>query len=450
MDEWVLLPEILMIGHNGAHAQALSRKIAGRDVHALRSGLGLFIILFLLIIEMASPMVVSAQPQIPFDGLQLTYFSETTQTLQERVGIQATSWARLLFHNVTASSSKMDINANATITQNNQKQTREFNTTTDFPTDRDTLIFLRNGGRDTLTILAGPSELIIPSFPGLTIDLNRSWNLYDEPSVRTPFGAFSAYRYHTTIKSISIPTGGTLDLDFYASYEMNTQVLIAGEVWATLNGSSALIEQTEIREANIFSTQKPSGCLIATATYGSDLAPQVQFLRDFRDQKLDNTYAGYNFMIAFNAFYYFWSPSAAGIIHSDMQLQSLMRILLYPLLLVLEASAWVFDIFSFQGELAAVMAGVVASALLGLVYLWIPSIVICKRYKNSVRRSLKPLAAILVGAAITLVISEIYSNSTLASASSAALVLANLLLFGALPAVFHDFRAKSFQPKRRQ
>jgi hypothetical protein len=427
-----------MIEHNAAPEQALSRKIAGRDAHGLRSGLEFFMVTFLLFVEIASPMVVLAQPQIPFDGLQLAYFSQTTQTLQERVGIQATSWMRLFFHNVTAASSKMDINANATITQNNQEQTREFNTTIDFPTDRNTLLFLKNGGKDNLTIFAGPSELLIPSFPGLTVDLNRSWNLYDEPLVRTPLGAFSAYRYHTAIKSSSLPTGGTLDLDFYASYEMNTQVLIAGEVWATLNGSSAMIAQTEIRQANVFSTQNPSGCLIATATYGSALAPQVQFLRDFRDQKLDNTFAGYNFMTAFNAFYYFWSPSAASTVRSNTGLQSLMQVLLYPMLLVLKASAWVFDFASFQGELAAVMAGLVASALLGVVYLWIPSIVICKRYKNGVRRSLKPLTAILVGATITLVISEVYANSLLASSGSAALVLANLLLFGALPSVFPD------------
>lgn len=430
--------------------RGIESKIAGRAVHEMRSRLASFMIMLLLFIEIASPMVVFAQPQIPFNGLQLTYFSQTTQTLQERIGIQATSWATLLFHNVTAASSKMDINANATIIQNNQKQSKEFNTTIDFPTDTDTLIFLRNGGRDNLTIFAGPSELIIPSLPGLTVDLSRTWNLYDKPSVRTPLGTFSAYRYHTATKSIGLPTGGTLDLDFYASYEMNTQVLIAGEVWATLNGSSVMIAQTEIREANIFSTQKPSGCLVATATYGSVLAPQVQFLRDFRDQKLDNTYAGYNFMMAFNAFYYFWSPSAAAAIHSDAQLQSLMRILLQPLLLVLKASAWVFDLFSFQGELAAVMAGLVASALLGVVYLWIPSIVICKRYKSGVRRSLKPLAVILVGATIVLAISEIHASSLLAGAGSTALVLADLLLFGALPSIFPDFGAKVFWSKRRQ
>lgn len=396
-------------------------------------------ILCLLLIVIFSPLIlVFGQPRIPFDGLKLTYFSETTPTLQERTGIHAVSWITLFFHNVSATSSKMDIYVNATMTQDNQQQAEKFNLTVDFPTNRDTLIFLRDGEEENLTIYAGPSGLAIPSFPGLAVDLTRSWNLHDKPLIRTPLGAFSGYRYHTAVKSIQLPSGGTLDLDFYAFYETNTQVLMTGEVWATLNGSSAMIANTEIRGANVFSTQGPSPCLIATATYGSDLAPEVQFLRDFRDQKLDRTFAGYNFMIAFNTWYYSFSPWVANTIHVSWQLQSPMRTLLYPLITILKVSAVLFDVFSFQPELAAVMAGLVSSGLLGIFYLWIPSIIICKRYKNGVKRTVKPLTAILGGAAIGVAVSEVFANSLLAGASSVALVLANLFLFAALPSIFSD------------
>jgi len=53
------------------------------------------------------------------------------------------------------------------------------------------------------------------------------------------------------------------------------------------------------------------GCLIATATYDSELAPQVQNLRELRDGKLLQTESGSAFMASFNDFYYSFSPAIA-------------------------------------------------------------------------------------------------------------------------------------------
>ncbi|MDC4213977.1 MAG: peptidylprolyl isomerase, partial [Candidatus Nitrosopumilus limneticus] len=57
--------------------------------------------------------------------------------------------------------------------------------------------------------------------------------------------------------------------------------------------------------------EKGGGCLIATATYGSELAPQVQLLREIRDNSLLNTESGTVFMKTFNEFYYSFSPTIA-------------------------------------------------------------------------------------------------------------------------------------------
>ena len=54
-----------------------------------------------------------------------------------------------------------------------------------------------------------------------------------------------------------------------------------------------------------------SGCLIATATYGTEMAPQVQELRELRQNTLLATQSGATFMGAFNDLYYSFSPTVA-------------------------------------------------------------------------------------------------------------------------------------------
>ena len=61
-------------------------------------------------------------------------------------------------------------------------------------------------------------------------------------------------------------------------------------------------------EGIIKSIPSGGGCLIATATYGSELSPQIQQLRELRDNQLLNTESGTSFMNAFNEFYYSFSP----------------------------------------------------------------------------------------------------------------------------------------------
>ena len=55
----------------------------------------------------------------------------------------------------------------------------------------------------------------------------------------------------------------------------------------------------------------PSQCLIATAAFGSELTPQVQYLRHFRDHYILSTASGTAFMKVFNTVYYSFSPQVA-------------------------------------------------------------------------------------------------------------------------------------------
>lgn len=74
------------------------------------------------------------------------------------------------------------------------------------------------------------------------------------------------------------------------------------------------------------------GCLIATATYGTELAPQVQQLREIRDQKLMKTEFGKSFMVSFNEFYYSFSPYIADYERENPVFKETVKIFLTPMI----------------------------------------------------------------------------------------------------------------------
>jgi len=111
-----------------------------------------------------------------------------------------------------------------------------------------------------------------------------------------------------------------------------------------------------------------SGCLIATAAFGSELAPQVQQLRDFRDGLALNTMAGSSFMQVFNAWYYSFSPAVADYERDAPWLKNTVQVAIYPLLGILDLSTAVYGLLGFSDEVAIVGAGLTASSLIGLVY----------------------------------------------------------------------------------
>ena len=70
-----------------------------------------------------------------------------------------------------------------------------------------------------------------------------------------------------------------------------------------------------IAESTIEQNSPPNdgGCLIATATYGSEMATEVQQLRELRDNQLLQTESGTAFMGTFNDIYYSFSPYIADM-----------------------------------------------------------------------------------------------------------------------------------------
>ncbi len=74
------------------------------------------------------------------------------------------------------------------------------------------------------------------------------------------------------------------------------------------------------------------GCLIATAVYGSEMAPQVQFLREIRDDKLMSTATGASFMAGFNQLYYTFSPTIADLERENPLFKEAVKLAITPML----------------------------------------------------------------------------------------------------------------------
>jgi len=78
--------------------------------------------------------------------------------------------------------------------------------------------------------------------------------------------------------------------------------------------------------------KRKGGCLIATAAFGSEMAPQVQLLREIRDNTVLQTESGTSFMAGFNQFYYSFSPTIADYERENPAFKEVVKITLTPLL----------------------------------------------------------------------------------------------------------------------
>ena len=90
--------------------------------------------------------------------------------------------------------------------------------------------------------------------------------------------------------------------------------------------------ETATLTINVLSTAGGGGCLIATAAFGSEMAPQVQFLRELRDNTVLQTESGSAFMTGFNQFYYSFSPYIADYERDNPTFKETVKLTLTPLL----------------------------------------------------------------------------------------------------------------------
>ena len=122
--------------------------------------------------------------------------------------------------------------------------------------------------------------------------------------------------------------------------ESNTFVTLEfngmGTHYLTISGSTyqnaQQTDDSNDKASEDFTESNGGGCLIATAAFGSEIAPQVQFLREIRDNTVLQTHSGTAFMTGFNQFYYSFSPAIADYERENPVFKEAVKLTLTPLL----------------------------------------------------------------------------------------------------------------------
>jgi hypothetical protein len=162
--------------------------------------------------------------------------------------------------------------------------------------------------------------------------------------------------------------------------------------------------------------QQPSGCLIATATFGSELTPQVQFLRSFRDNYILSTVSGSAFMSTFDSIYYSFSSQAADYERSQPWLQATLKAGLYPLFGILMTAERAYTVMA--GDIGTILAGATASSLIGALYLWPAGFAVCKKINNL-------MLIVVAGVALAVLVITLLAMPALLPISTSAFVMAS-------------------------
>jgi len=116
--------------------------------------------------------------------------------------------------------------------------------------------------------------------------------------------------------------------------------------------------------------EEGGGCLIATATYGSEMAIEVQQLRELRDNQLLNTESGTAFITIFNDVYYSFSPTIADYERENPYFKETIKLAITPMISTLS----LMDNAESESEVLGLGLSVIALNL-GM-YLGAPAIII--------------------------------------------------------------------------
>ena len=289
-----------------------------------------------------------------------------------------------------------------------------------------------SGFTPDFTLNASPSMLSLPLGKSGTVAVKITSASGYQGSVGLSGNSPRGVNISLTPDKANVPAGGTASTEMMIDVAPDAQV---GNSSITLQaGDTNIAHSTSIllvvTNSTVLGIQKPQ-CLIATATYGSQLSPEVELLRGYRDVAMKSR-IGWSFLILFNTWYYSFSPMVANYVNDHAASRPLMQIILYPLIGSLRITFQLDTALAAVPEAATLISGLVASALIGSFYIGVPLGILSRRIRMLRRLSARPWTVTLVAGIILLVVAELLTLPALLMLSASVIVLSTLLVAGML------------------
>jgi len=162
------------------------------------------------------------------------------------------------------------------------------------------------------------SETETHQFKIIQIHFNNSDKNYSVIHVNlTDWFRYEINSFYNTVKTFEISINGEMQPIGFGSHPVFKQLIS---------------ESRQKPQPDPLPPARVGGCLIATAAFGSEMAPQVQQLRELRDNTVLQTESGTVFMAGFNQFYYSFSPIIADYERENPAFKEAVKITLTPLL----------------------------------------------------------------------------------------------------------------------
>ena len=189
---------------------------------------------------------------------------------------------------------------------------------------------------ETLEYDDGTYDRITSGSIELPINDDDAWQIYY--SVLDEYSDYNLPLIEQSISSFKLNSANAQVSESAPTNEIENNMCGAGTILKNGICVAACGDGTIYKDGKceIIQTSTPpssgGGCLIATAAFGSEMAPQVQFLRELRDNTVLQTTSGTTFMTGFNQFYYSFSPAVADYERENPVFKEAVKVTLTPLL----------------------------------------------------------------------------------------------------------------------